>query len=195
LDVRIAQELIERARAEGVSLVGEGGLLQQVTRTVLQTALEAETAEHLGYERGQAPPVGVDNQRNGTSAKTVRTEVGAVRLQMPRDRSGSFDPQIVPKHARRLEGFDEAIISLCAKGLTSGQIQAHLAEIYDVDVSRDLVSRVTDKVAEELASWQARPLDRGQVLTNVANPDRKDSPWPVTRGTRLRCRPSAGSLS
>ncbi len=160
LDVRIARELIDRARTEGVSLVGEGGLLQQVTRTVLQTALEAEMAEHLGYERGQAPPPGVGNQRNGTSPKTVRTEVGAVRLDVPRDRAGSFDPRIVPKHARRLEGFDEAVISLYAKGLTTGQIQAHLAEIYDVDVSRDLVSRVTDKISEELAGWQARPLIR-----------------------------------
>ncbi|BCJ32288.1 IS256 family transposase [Actinocatenispora sera] len=144
LDVRIVRELIERARAEGVSLVGEGGLLQQVIRTVLQTALEAEMAEHLGYEGGQIPPAGADNQRNGTSAKTVRTEVGPVRLRVPRDRAGSFAPRIVPKQARRLEGFDEAIISLCAKGLTTGQIQAHLAEIYDVEVSRDLVSRVTD---------------------------------------------------
>jgi hypothetical protein len=114
--VRIAQELIEKARAEGVSLVGEGGLLQQVTRTVLQSALEAEMADHLGYVRGEAPPPGVGNQRNGSSAKTVRTEVGDVALRVPRDRRGSFDPQIVPKHARRIEGFDEAIISLYAKG-------------------------------------------------------------------------------
>jgi transposase-like protein len=105
LDVRIAQELIERARAEGVSLVGEGGLLQQVTRTVLQTALEAEMAEHLGYERGQIPPAGADNQRNGSSVKTVRTEVGAVRLQVPRDRAGSFAPRIVPKHAAVWKGL------------------------------------------------------------------------------------------
>ena len=159
LDVRIARELIEQARAEGVSLVGEGGLLQQVTRTVLQTALEAELSEHLGYERGESPPAGGGNHRNGSSAKTVRTEVGDVRLHVPRDRQGSFEPKIVPKHARRVAGFDEAIISLYAKGLTTGEIQAHLAEIYDVQVSRDLVSRVTDKVAEELAAWQSRPLD------------------------------------
>src|SRR6266508_264857 len=160
LDVRIAQELIERARAEGVSLVGQGGLLQQVTRTVLQAALEAEMGDHLGYERGEAPPPGSGNHRNGSSAKTVRTEVGDVRLDVPRDRHGTFEPKIVPKHARRVEGFDEAIISLYAKGLTTGEIQAHLAEIYDVEVSRDLVSRVTDRVSEELAAWQSRPLDR-----------------------------------
>ena len=116
LDVRIAQELVERARIEGVSLVGEGGLLQQVTRTVLQTALEAEMAEHLGYERGETPPAAGGNHRNGSSAKTVRTEVGDVRLHVPRDRQGSFEPRIVPKHARRVNGFDEAIISLYAKG-------------------------------------------------------------------------------
>ncbi len=121
LDVRIAQELIERARVEGVSLVGQGGLLQQVTRTVLQTALEAEMAEHLGYERGEIPPPGLGNHRNGRSGKTVRTEVGDVRVDVPRDRHGTFEPQIVPKHARRVEGFDEAIISLYAKGLTTGE--------------------------------------------------------------------------
>src|SRR5690606_28831203 len=146
-------------RVEGVSLVGEGGLLQQVTRTVLQTALEAELSEHLGYERGESPPAGDGNHRDGGSAKTVRTEDGDVRLQVPRDRQGSFEPRIVPKHARRVAGFDEAIISLYAKGLTTGEIQAHLAEIYDVQISRDLVSRVTDKVVEELAAWQSRPLD------------------------------------
>lgn len=96
---------------------------------------------------------------NGSSPKMVRIEVGDVRLEVPRDRQGSFTPQIVPMHARRVEGFDEASISLYAKGLTTGEIQAHLAEIYDVQVSRDLVSRVTDKVAEELAAWQSRPLD------------------------------------
>nr|WP_273377805.1 transposase [Actinopolymorpha pittospori] len=141
-------------------MVGQGGLLQQVTRTVLQTALETEMADHLGYERGETPPGGSSNQRNGTSAKTVRTEVGDVRLNVPRDRHGTFEPKIVPKHARRLEGFDEAIVSLYAKGLTTGEIQAHLAEIYDVEVSRDLVSKVTDKVAEELTAWASRPLDR-----------------------------------
>src|SRR5215467_1280725 len=132
LDVRIASELVERARAEGVSLVGQGGLLAQVTRAVLQAALEAEMADHhLGYDRGEPRPAGQGNERNGSSAKTVRTEIGEVALDVPRDRAGTFAPQIVPKHARRVEGFDEAIIS-----------------------------RVTDKVNEELAAWQSRPLDR-----------------------------------
>ncbi len=160
LDVRIAQELIDQARAQGVSLVGPGGLLSQVTRTVLQTALEAEMTEHLGYEKGDPAGRGRGNHRNGSSPKTVRTEVGPVQLDIPRDRAGGFEPRIVPKHARRVDGFDEAIVSLYAKGLTTGEIQAHLADIYDVDVSRDLISRVTDKVVEELAAWQSRPLDR-----------------------------------
>jgi transposase-like protein len=140
--------------------VGPGGLLAQVTKTVLQTALDAEMTDHLGYAKGDPAGRGRGNHRNGTSSKTVRTEIGPVQLDVPRDRAGSFEPQIVPKHARRVGGFDEAIISLYAKGLTTGEIQAHLAEIYGTDVSRDLISRVTDAVVDELTSWQSRPLDR-----------------------------------
>jgi putative transposase len=160
LTVRVARELLERAKAEGVSLVGPGGLLAGVTKTVLQAALDAEMADHLGYEKGERPPFPAGNHRNGTSPKTVLTEVGAIGLEVPRDRAGKFDPQIVPKHARRVAGFNEAIISLYARGLTTGEIRAHLGEIYGVEVSRDLVSRVTDAVAGELAAWQSRPLDR-----------------------------------
>jgi transposase-like protein len=159
LEVRIARELLEQAKTEGVSLVGPGGLLAGVTKAVLQSALEAEMAEHLGYDKGERPPFPVGNHRNGTSPKTVLTEVGPIPLEVPRDRSGKFEPQIVPKHARRVAGFNEAIISLYAKGLTTGEIRAHLGEIYGVEVSRDLISRVTDAVAEELAWWQSRPLD------------------------------------
>lgn len=159
LDVQIANDLIEKARQQGVSLVGEGSLLAGITKTVLQTALDAEMVEHLGYDKGEAPE-GIANHRNGTSPKTVKTEVGPICIDVPRDRAGTFQPQIVPKHARRVAGFDEAIISLYAKGLTTGEIQAHLAQIYDVDVSRELISKITDKVADELVSWQSRPLDR-----------------------------------
>ncbi|MGH3343678.1 MAG: IS256 family transposase [Carbonactinosporaceae bacterium] len=160
LEVRVARELLEQAKVRGVSLVGPDGLLAGVTKTVLQAALDAEMADHLGYEKGERPPFPVGNHRNGTSPKTVLTEVGAIGLEVPRDRAGKFDPQIVPKHARRVEGFNEAIVSLYAKGLTTGEIRAHLAEIYGVEVSKDLISRVTDRVAEELAAWQARPLER-----------------------------------
>jgi transposase-like protein len=159
LDVQLAAELIERAKAQGVSLVGPDGLLAGITKTVLQAALDAEMTEHLGYEKGERPARPDGNHRNGRSSKTVLTEVGPVPIQVPRDRAGEFEPKIVPKHARRIEGFDEAIVSLYAKGLTTGEIRAHLAEIYDVEVSRDLISRVTDRVAEELAAWQSRPLD------------------------------------
>jgi putative transposase len=159
LEVQLAAELVEKARAEGVSLVGPDGLLAGITKTVLQAALEAEMVEHLGYERGEHPAAPSGNHRNGSSAKTVSTEVGPVQIQVPRDRAGEFTPQIVPKHARRVEGFDEAIVSLYAKGLTTGEIRAHLAEIYQVEVSRDLISRVTDKVVEEMEAWRARPLD------------------------------------
>jgi transposase-like protein len=160
LDVRLAHELIEQARQTGVSLVGPDGLLAGVTRTVLQTALDTEMTEHLGYEKGDRTAARSGNHRNGSSPKTVRTEVGPVTLAVPRDRNGSFEPQIVPKHARRVTGFDEAIISLYAKGLTTGEIAAHLAEIYGTQVSRELISKVTDKVVDELAAWQSRPLDR-----------------------------------
>nr|WP_308209986.1 transposase [Actinomadura madurae] len=159
LDVQLAAELIEKAKAEGVSLVGPDGLLAGVTRTVLQAALEAEMTDHLGYDRGERPARPTGNHRNGTSARTVSTEVGPVRVEVPRDRRGEFEPRIVPKHARRIEGFDESIISLYAKGLTTGEIRAHLAEIYQVEVSRDLISWVTDKAVEEMEAWRARPLD------------------------------------
>jgi putative transposase len=121
LDVRLARELIDQARAEGVSLVGPDGLLAGVTKTVLQAALDAEMTEHLGWEKGERPAAPTGNHRNGTSPKEVLTEVGPVGIDVPRDRTGEFEPLIVPKHARRIEGFDEAIISLYAKGLTTGE--------------------------------------------------------------------------
>lgn len=160
LEVRVARELIDKARADGVSLVGPDGLLRQLTKTVLETALNAEMDDHLGYVKGDREAKFGSNERNGSSGKTVRTDVGEVRIDVPRDREGTFAPRIVPKYARRVEGFDDTIISLYAKGLTTGEIQAHLADVYDADVSRDLISKITDKVVEEMNAWQARPLDR-----------------------------------
>lgn len=121
LDVRVARELIEKARTEGVSLVGPDGLLRQLTKTVLEAALNAELDDHLGYEKGDVAGKFGSNERNGSSAKTVRTDVGEVRIDVPRDREGTFTPRIVPKYARRVEGFDETVISLYAKGLTTGE--------------------------------------------------------------------------
>jgi len=160
MDVRVARELVEKAKAQGVSLAGAGGLLSHITKTVLEAALNAELDEHLGYEKGDPAGRGTGNQRNGRSQKTVHTDVGSVRIGVPRDRNGEFEPQMVPKHARRVEGFDESIISLYAKGLTTGEIQKHLSEIYDVEVSRELISKITDKVIDEMGEWQSRPLER-----------------------------------
>lgn len=159
-DLEVAAELVERARAEGASLVGPDGVLSDLTKQVLETALEAEMTEHLGYEKHD--PEGRDggNSRNGTRAKTVLTDVGPVEVEVPRDREGSFEPGIVRKRQRRMGGVDEMVISLSAKGLTTGEISAHLAEVYGADVSRDTISRITDRVIAEMAEWSSRPLEQ-----------------------------------
>ena len=159
-DEALAQELVERARSEGTALVGPGGLLTGLTKTVLETALEAELDEHLGYPKHAVAGNNSGNSRNGTRAKTVLTDVGPVEIEVPRDREGSFEPQIVAKRQRRLPGVDELVISLAAKGLTTGEVSAHLAEVYGAEVSRDTVSRITDRVVDELGEWQSRPLDQ-----------------------------------
>lgn len=153
----LAERLLAQAKAQGVSLVGPGGLLAGLTKTVLETALEAELTEHLGHEHGQAP-LG-SNVRNGTRPKTVLTQIGPVQIEVPRDRDGSFDPVIVPKRARRLDGIDELVLSLSARGLTTGEIAAHFEEVYGAAVSKDTISRITEKVASEMGEWSSRPLD------------------------------------
>jgi putative transposase len=154
-----AAELVERARDEGVELTGDDGLLTALVRQVLQTGLEVEMTDHLGYERHAPEGRGTGNSRNGHYPKTVKTEIGEVDLRVPRDRSGSFAPATVPKGQRRLDGLAGNVISLYAKGMTTGDIQAHLAEIYDTEVSRDTISRITDTIVEDLVAWQNRPLD------------------------------------
>lgn len=153
----LAEQLVAAARSRGVELTGPGGLLTGLTKRVLETALEVEMADHLGRDRHERP--GDGNHRNGSTGKTLRTDIGEVRIQVPRDRAGTFDPVVVPKHSRRLAGFDEAVLSLYAKGMTTGDIANHLADVYGTDVSRDLVSRVTDAVVEQMQAWQNRPLD------------------------------------
>jgi putative transposase len=158
-DEQLVQRLVERARSEGVELVGPGGLLTDLTKTVLETALEVEMEDHLGYAKHAPEGRDKGNSRDGSWSKTVLTEVGEVEIEVPRDRAGSFEPRIVQKRRRRLAGVDELVISLAAKGLTTGEIAAHLADVYGAEVSRDTISRITDRVLEEMAAWQSRPLD------------------------------------
>lgn len=141
-------------------LLGEEGLFRQLKKALLERALGAELSDHLGYEKGDAAGRGTGNSRNGFSGKTVLTDDGEVALEVPRDRAGTFEPKIVPKGARRLDGFDDRIVSLYARGLSVREIQGHLKELYGVEVSPDLISRVTDAVLEEVREWQNRPLDR-----------------------------------
>ncbi|MGH3338704.1 MAG: transposase, partial [Propionibacteriaceae bacterium] len=157
---QLAEDLVAQARAEGVQLVGEGGLLTGLTKSVLETALDAEMYEHLGYDKHD--PAGRDggNSRNGYRAKTVLTEIGPVEIEVPRDRDGSFTPAIVRKPQRRLDGIDEIVLSLTARGLTTGEIAAHFAEVYGAKVSKDTISRITDKVIDQMTEWANRPMDR-----------------------------------
>lgn len=160
VDRRVVAELVARAQADGVSISGEGGLLAQLTKIVLESSLQGEMDAHLGYDKHD--PAGRDggNSRNGTRSKTVLTEAGPVEITVPRDRDGSFEPQIVRKRQRRLGGIDGIVLSLTAKGLTTGEVSAHLAEVYGASVSKDTISTITDRVLEGMAEWQNRPLDR-----------------------------------
>ncbi|WGD36863.1 transposase [Lysinibacter sp. HNR] len=153
----LAAQLLAQAQEQGVSLVGPGGLLSSLTKTVLESAFEAELTEHLGHEPGDTPTR--TNHRNGTRAKTVLTEIGPVKIDVPRDREASFKPMIAPKRKRRLGGIDEMVLSLTVRGLTTEEIQGYFEEIYGTKVSKDTISRITDKVLGELAEWSSRPLN------------------------------------
>jgi transposase-like protein len=159
LDDQLIGKLVDGARSQGLQLTGEGGLLQQLTKRVLESALEGEITDHLGYDRHDRAGAGSGNSRNGVRPKTVLTEVGPVEIEVPRDRDGSFEPQIVKKRQRRLSGVDEMVLSLSARGLTHGDISAHLAEVYGASVSKTTISTITDKVLDGMAEWQNRPLD------------------------------------
>ena len=142
-----------------MELVGPSGLLNGLTRTVLETALEVEMSEHLGYDKHAEEGRNNGNSRNGSRCKTVLTETGPVTIEVPRDREGTFEPKTVKKHSRRMPGVDELVLSLSARGLTTGDISALFAEVYGADVSKDTISKITDKVLAEMAEWQNRPLD------------------------------------
>jgi putative transposase len=160
VDRQVVAELVARAQADGMAISGEGGLMQQLTKIVLESSLQGEMDAHLGYDKHD--PAGRDggNSRNGTRAKTVLTEAGPVAITVPRDRDGSFEPRIVRKRQRRLGGIDGIVLSLSAKGLTTGEVSAHLAEVYGASVSKDTISTITDRVLDGMAEWQSRPLDR-----------------------------------
>jgi putative transposase len=159
IDEQLVRQLAGRAEAAGLSLTGEGGLLARLTKIVLEGALEGEMDAHLGYARHERAGGENGNARNGRRPKTVLTDVGPVQIEVPRDRDASFAPQVVAKRQRRLAGVSDLVISLVAKGLTTGEVAAHLAEIYDIQVSRETISNITDRVLEGLAEWQSRPLD------------------------------------
>ena len=158
LSDEVVDELLAGARTEE-EIVGPGGVLAQLTKRLVERAMSAELSDHLGYEPHQEPPGGVGNTRNGSTPKTLATEHGPVGVRTPRDRNGSFEPQIVRKGQRRFQGFDDKILALYSRGLSTRDIEAHLAEIYGVAVGRDLISRVTDAVMEDVREWQQRPLD------------------------------------
>src|SRR5919112_411203 len=155
------EDLVRRAREQGVALTGPDGLLKALTKTVLEAALDEEMAEHLGYDKHAPEGRNLGNSRNGKRGKTVLTDsCGEVEIEVPRDRHGSFEPQLVKKRQRRLSDVDEVVLSLYAKGLTTGEISAHFADVYGASVSKDTVSRITDRVVEEMQGWWARPLEK-----------------------------------
>ena len=156
---QIPSELLDQLVTGPMTAGQVQGLFDQFKKALLERALGAEMSHHLGYAPGQAKPQGTGNQRNGKSAKTVLTDTGALRIDVPRDRQASFEPQIIGKHERRFTGFDDKIIAMYARGMTVREIQAFLAEMYSVDVSPDLISRVTDEVMSEVTAWQTRPLE------------------------------------
>ncbi len=191
--------LLERSRDEAgqLRLTGENSMLGQLVKAVLERALEGELTAHLGYDKhtaGGSKTAG--NARNGKGRpKTVQTGVGPVRIEVPRDRAGSFEPVIVQKRAGRVAGgLDDMIISLYAHGMSVRDILHHLKQVYGTELSHEQISRITDQVMDEVKAWQHRPLDPGQSLANVANPDLGRSRCLDGRGTRLRRRPS-GAIS
>jgi putative transposase len=160
--MEIDKDLIDKLLADykgPEDLIGEQGLLKQLTKALVERAMQAELTHHLGYEKHHPAGRGSGNSRNGTSAKTLKGDFGEAVIEVPRDRNGTFEPKIVPPHERRFAGFDDKILSMYARGMTTREIQGHLLEIYGVEVSPSLISEVTDGVMEEVKGWQTRPLE------------------------------------
>jgi len=161
--MKINEKVLDQLLADCESpeqVLGENGLLKQLTKAVLERALEAEMSHHLGYEKHAPAGRGSGNSRNGATAKKLQGDFGEIELETPRDRNGEFEPRIVAKGQRRLQGFDQKIVSLYARGMTTREIGAHLEEIYGVEVSPTLISKVTDEVIDQVRGWQNRPLER-----------------------------------
>src|SRR6478736_3645991 len=159
LDAGLLDGLMDRVDAGELTLTGQGGFLPEMVKAVLERGLAAELTEHLGYEKGDPAGRGSPNSRNGTTPKTLATEVGPVPLDTPRDRRGSFEPRLVPKGVRRAGGLDDMIVSLYAGGMTVRDIQHHLARTLGTELSHDTISTITDAVLEEVKAWQTRPLE------------------------------------
>ena len=155
----VVELVMAKVRTEGLELLGDGGIIAELTKKILERALDEELTDHVGYDRGDRAGRNLGNSRNGSTPKRLLTEIGAVDLEIPRDRDGSFDPKLVPKGTTRLARFNDNIIALYAAGMTTRDITKTLKRMYSVEVSADLISRVTDGVVAELAEWQARPLD------------------------------------
>ena len=158
LDKELIDKLLEGYQ-KPEDLIGENGLLKQLTKALVERALNAELTHHLGYEKNQPEGRGSGNSRNGKSRKRLKGDFGEVDIEIPRDRQGEFEPKIVGKHQRRFTGFDDKIVSMYARGMSTREIQGHLLEIYNVEVSASLISEVTDAVVEEVRQWQSRPLE------------------------------------
>jgi putative transposase len=159
--------LLDDAQQSGTPLDGPEGLLNRMAKAVLERALTEEMTDHLGYESGDPDGAGTGNSRNGTGRKTVGTVHGPIELKVPRDRNGTFEPRIVPKHARRLGNVNDMILSLYSRGMTTRDIEAHLQEVYGLEASRQLISNVTDVILDEIKLWQARPLDEVYPIVYV----------------------------
>ena len=159
LDKELIDKLLEGYQRPE-DLIGENGLLKQLTKALVERALNAELTHHLGYEKNQREGRGSGNSRNGKSRKKLKGDFGEVEIEVPRDREGEFDPKIVGKHQRRFTGFDDKILSMYARGMSTREIQGHLLEIYKVEVSASLISEVTDEIIDEVRQWQSRPLEQ-----------------------------------
>ncbi len=160
IDEADLDRLMTRIDEEGLELLGPDGVLTELTSRIMNRALEVEMSEHLGYDRGDSAGWGSGNNRNGSYPKTVLTDAGGIATQVPRDRNGTFEPKLIRKHQRRIAGFNDLVIGLVARGMTVRDVQAHIADVYRVEISPELVSKITDAVLPELREWQSRPLDQ-----------------------------------